>query len=255
MKTIKDQLNNTLQLTATPQRVISVVPSITELLYDLDVDVVGVTTFCVHPNEWYKNKPRIGGTKKLNVTKILELKPDLILANKEENTKGDIKYLAQHVPVFGTDIPTVEAAYDMIDRVGLLLDRQKEANQLQSELKALQSAIPIRSPRRCLYLIWRDPFMTIGGDTFIHSTLHVAGFQNVSSDQIRYPELTVEKIKQLNPEIILLSSEPYPFKEKHISELKEILPQAKIQLVDGELYSWYGSRMKAAFQHFQEFNY
>ncbi len=253
--TIIDQLNNTLQLTSTPNRIISVVPSITELLYDLEVDVVGITKFCVHPNEWFKTKPRIGGTKKLQLQKIIDLQPDLIIANKEENTKDDIEYLAEHVPVFITDIPTVEAAYDMIDRVGQLLDREKEANQLLQELNALQIALPKRIKKRCLYLIWRKPYMTIGGDTFIDSMLEVAGFQNVCSDQTRYPELTKEQIKQLNPEIIFLSSEPYPFKDKHIAELKTILPNAKVQLVDGELYSWYGSRIKTAFRHFQELDY
>jgi ABC-type Fe3+-hydroxamate transport system substrate-binding protein len=231
-----------------PQRIVSLVPSQTELLFDLGLEeeTVGITKFCVHPESWFRSKTRVGGTKSINIDKIKALKPDLILANKEENVKDQIEALTEIAPVWVSDIRTLEDGLEMIRTVGKLTDRFEKADiiakLIQHRFEHLQQSIP-QQKQSTLYLIWRNPWMSIGQDTFIHHIMQTAGLNNVCGDQTRYPELTDEQIIKLNPSLILLSSEPYPFKEKHIAELQSLLPQAKILLVDGELFSWYGSRL------------
>lgn len=226
-------------------KIISTVPSQTELLYDLGLEdqVVGITKFCVHPKSWFESKNRIGGTKTLNIERIKALKPDLIIANKEENTKEQIEELMQSFNVHLTDVASVEDSILMIRDIGRLTDTEMKANQISEEInKLLNQKIKIKS-RRAAYLIWKDPYMTVGKDTYIHSMMSHLGFENVFSAKTRYPELSIEELKQLKPEFILLSSEPYPFKEKHKIEFMQHLPEAKVEIVDGEAFSWYGSRM------------
>jgi ABC-type Fe3+-hydroxamate transport system substrate-binding protein len=229
-------------------RIVSTVPSQTELLFDLGLDdeIVGITWFCIHPAEKVKSKTKIGGTKNLKLDVIRDLKPDLIIANKEENQREQIEALASEFPVYISDIFTLEDAYEMMQKVGELTGKNSESEELIERIKeAFLQISKAPKPFRTLYLIWKDPYMSIGKNTFIHHMLtDICGLQNVCSEELRYPELSIEQIKDLNPELILLSSEPYPFKEKHISELQEMLPQAKILLVDGEMFSWYGSRLK-----------
>lgn len=237
-------------------RIISVVPSQTELLYDLglDTEVVGITKFCVHPDEWFRKKSRVGGTKNLNFEKIHELQPDLILANKEENTKEEIEELQKAYPVYISDIHTVEDAFEMMREIGRLTNKEQRAESIITEIISQRKEHKIEKKSiRTLYLIWREPYMAAGSDTFIHSMMLEAGFANCV-EGARYPTLSAEEIKGLEPELILLSSEPYPFKEKHIQELIDILPTSKILLTDGELFSWYGSRMSGSFAYFRALN-
>jgi ABC-type Fe3+-hydroxamate transport system substrate-binding protein len=232
-----------------PKRIISVVPSQTELLYNLglDAEVVGITKFCVHPDEWFRTKTRIGGTKKLNIEKIRELNPDLIIANKEENEREQIEELAKEFPVWISDIQNIPQALQMMQVVGQLTGTEAKANELVDEIVAsftnLQKAT---IPKSVAYFIWYNPWMSVGGDTFISNMIQTIGWQNVLKDQSRYPEITLEQLKAYNPELVLLSSEPFPFKEKHIEEIKAALPDVNVKLVDGEMFSWYGSRMKEA---------
>ena len=221
------------------------VPSQTELLFDLGLEdrVVGVTWFCIHPKDKCKAKAQIGGTKNLKIDKIRELNPDLILANKEENEQLQIEELAKEFPVWISDIRTLDDALKMMVLVGQITGTYSKSQNMISEIEAVFKNLPQSPPLRTLYLIWREPYMSIGSDTFIHDMLTRSGLLNVCADSARYPELSREDLRALAPELILLSSEPYPFKEKHILELQEILPNARIQLVDGEMYSWYGSRL------------
>ncbi len=255
VQSIKDQLGTQLHFTKTPTRIISVVPSITELLYDLGLreEVIAITKFCVHPNEWFRTKPRIGGTKQLKIDLIKSLQPGLIIANKEENTQTDIDALAQFATVYISDIKTIDDAYQMINDVGAITNRITEAEKLIEEIKTAfrNFSLPFGESRRgALYFIWREPYMLAGGDTFISQMMQHAGFENAAAHLNRYPTVTPEEIKNLNPEILLLSSEPFPFKQKHIDEMKEIFPAKKIILVDGEMFSWFGSRMKLAPDYF-----
>jgi len=240
-----------------PQRIVSVVPSQTELLAELGLDnqVVGITKFCVHPEKWFQEKPRIGGTKTLNLEKIAALKPDLIIGNKEENAQEQIETLAKHYPIWMSDIVSFQDALAMIRDIGQLTDRQEQANAMASDIEWRFEKIADRfsnSTLRAAYLIWRKPYMAAGNGTFIHEMLGCAGFKNVFGHQPRYPETSLTELAKTQPEVILLSSEPYPFAEKHIAELATACPNAKIILVDGEMFSWYGSRLMMAPDYFQQ---
>ncbi|MBO9730938.1 MAG: ABC transporter substrate-binding protein [Chitinophaga sp.] len=248
-----DQLNRQITLEHPPQRIISLVPSQTELLYTLGLDkeVVGITKFCVHPSTWFREKTRVGGTKNVHADRIAALSPDLIIANKEENLEADILPLMQKYPVWVSNIQTLEDAYQMIAGVGTLTNRAAAAADLVAQIKAGFAALPVRpTPLRTAYFIWRDPWMVAGGDTFIHEMLQACGLQNVFGELLRYPSITPEQLADSGCELILLSSEPYPFKEKHIAELQSIVPAARIHLVDGEMFSWYGSRLREATTYF-----
>jgi|SRR6185436_7012784 len=239
-------------------KIISTVPSQTELLYDLglDAEVTGITKFCVHPEKWFRNKTRIGGTKNLDIKKIIALKPDLIIANKEENVKEQIDELQKHFRVYVSDIKNLDDALLMIKKVGGLVNKKNEASAIIKQIKKHFSIFKFHSALcplpSILYLIWRNPFMTVGADTFIHDMLTRCGLKNIFSELKRYPEITPEQIAIAKPDFIFLSSEPYPFKEKHVDELKTISPSSKIVLVNGEYFSWYGSRLLKAVEYFKK---
>lgn len=248
-KSFTDQLGSPVDIRFPPKRVISLVPSQTELLFDLGLDseIVGVTKFCIYPVEKVKACKQIGGTKKVNLELIRSLKPDIIIGNKEENTKEDIEALRQDFPVWMSDVGTLDEAMEMITQMGALFDRQPESAYINhliqtgfTDLRELASRYVI--DKRVAYLIWKDPYLFAGQDTFINDVLAAAGFRNVISLP-RYPELTISELRVFAPEVLFLSSEPYPFREKHQAELQRLLPDTGILLVDGEMFSWYGSRL------------
>ena len=248
-------LQETTHLNYNPKRIISVVPSQTELLSDmgLQAETVGITKFCVHPNRWFKTKTRVGGTKTINLKTIEELQPDLIIANKEENVKEQIEQLALKYPVWLTDVNNLEEALQMIGDIGVLTGKQEQAFSMIDQIKKAFAALPkMEKPVKTAYLIWQKPYMTIGGDTFINDMLTHCGFENVFADKDRYPEISINNLLIANCQLLLLSSEPYPFKQKHLDELKTHLPQTKILLVDGEFFSWYGSRLLKAPEYFNK---
>jgi len=247
MKLVIDQIHQQLEVPTYPKRIISLVPSQTELLHywGLGDRVVGLTKFCVHPKEWYKSKQRIGGTKTVDLEKVRALKPDLIIGNKEENTQSDIETLQKEYPVWMSDMQELEEVWEMMSALGELLNVEKESKTLINHLKedfALLKTAPKKSLRTA-YFIWQNPFMVAGSNTFIDALLRAAHFENVFAQEPRYPAVTIPQIQAKNPELILLSSEPYPFKEKHVQLFQEMCPNAKIEVVDGELFSWYGSRL------------
>lgn len=249
MSVFTDGIGNQITLSAVPKRIVSLVPSQTELLsaLGLDEEVFGITKFCVHPVGWLKQKGIIGGTKNLNLEKIRRLNPDLILANKEENNPDQVKALAEEFPVFTTDVASIEDNKALISDFGKLLRRESAAKKLLQTLnQELEKLDSIASTHNVLYLIWKDPYMGVGGDTFISSVLKSSGFKNIQEEQTRYPEIDLELLKTAQLDFIFLSSEPYPFKENHIEEIEAFLPKVKIVLVDGEMFSWYGSRLSLA---------
>ena len=256
-----DQLGYEVKLpTHSPKRIVSLVPSQTELLFDLGLDeeVVGLTYFCIYPKDKFKEKPKIGGTKKVNLDKVEELNPDLVIANKEENEKDQIDALKEDFPVWVSNVKDLDTALDMITNVSDLVGKAEAGQTLANQIRTGFANLPSIDPRKTLYFIWRNPYMAAAGDTFIHNMLAHMGLDNALKYQKRYPELTIEAIQKFNPELIFLSSEPYPFKERHIQELKDIVPHADIRLVDGSMFSWYGSRMLKAvnyFQHLMENNF
>lgn len=249
---IKDQMNFAIRLEKFPERIVSLVPSQTELLFSLGLDkkVAGITKFCIHPEEWYKNKIRVGGTKNINFEIIDRINPDLIIGNKEENSIQDILKLKEKYPVYMSDIFNVKDACKMIDDLGALTNSQTYALQLNEEILQSVDQFP-KLNKKVVYLIWAEPFMAAGNNTFIGDILKKLGLSNViTDDNLRYIELTPERISELNPELIILSSEPFPFKEVHKSSLEKF-SNAQIIFADGEMFSWYGSRMLLMNAYFQ----
>jgi ABC-type Fe3+-hydroxamate transport system substrate-binding protein len=249
----KDQLNREIELTDFPKRIISLVPSQTELLFDLGLEkeVIGITKFCIHPTQWFKLKKRIGGTKSIDIELVKDLNPDLIIANKEENTKEQIEQLFAIAPVWISDINCLLGAYDMIEKIGIVTKRVEAANKINQEIQlSFQHLSKLKMPKKVCYLIWQNPYMTVGGDTFINDILQTCGLKNVFSNYNRYPIIATDEIKDANPEIIFLSSEPYPFKAKHVDTLQQQFPNTNIKLVNGEMFSWYGSRLLKSVKYF-----
>lgn len=253
--TVTDQLGRRVVIPFPPQRIVSLVPSQTELLFDLGLGerVVGVTKFCIHPAEARQNATTIGGTKNFDFAKIDALKPDLIIGNKEENYQAGIEQLAASYPVWLSDISNLPEALDMIRRVGLITGKKDTAENIAAAITASFAALAPSEPSiPVAYFIWRKPYMAAASGTFIDDMLRRAGFRNVLAHLGRYPEITPAQLAEAAPQRILLSTEPYPFGEKHFSEFKELCPAADIQLVDGELFTWYGSRLRHSAAYFQQ---
>lgn len=257
MPLITDQTGRDIMLDPLPQRIISLVPSQTELLYDLGLEqeVVGITKFCVHPESWFRSKTRIGGTKNIKPELIRQLQPDLIIANKEENVKEQVEALAADYPVWISDIHELEGSLHMIRQVGVITGRAEKGEQLAARIQAgfheLPHLLPHHEKIPAAYLIWRDPWMTVGQDTFIHDMLARCGLTNVFGHAKRYPVISLAELQNSGCRWLLLSSEPYPFKQQHVQELLAQLPDTVIKLVDGEFFSWYGSRLQGAPEYFR----
>lgn len=233
-------------------KIISLVPSITEALFDFglnDKEIIGRTKFCIHPENAVQKIEIIGGTKNLNIGKIKSLNSDLIIANKEENVKEQIEELQKDFKVLVTNISNLEDNYYLLKTLGNLLGKQETAQKFNLKIYEILAKFSDLEKKKCAYLIWKNPYMTVGFDTFIHDILDKIGFQNIFKNQKRYPEISVEDLKAAD--YIFLSSEPFPFQQKHIDELQKELPDAKIFLVDGEAFSWYGTRLAKCESYFQ----
>jgi len=254
-----DQMNRQVIIAQPLQRIVSLVPSQTELLYDLGLneEVVGITKFCIHPPQWFRSKIRVGGTKNFSVQKIMALNPQLVIGNKEENTRQGIEALEKILPVWMSDVQNLPDALAMIQQIGQLCGKTDVALQMSHQIQGEIKQIPKAHGQRILYLIWRNPYMAAGHQTFINAMLtDVCGFTNALPPEAgRYPQVDTEKLAELQPDVVMLSSEPYPFKPAHIAEIKQILPKATILPVNGELFSWYGSRLLYAAPYFKEVTY
>ncbi|CAN5909919.1 helical backbone metal receptor [soil metagenome] len=248
-----DQMGRLVRLPAKPRRIVSLVPSQTELLFDLGLEeaVVGLTKFCVHPAGKKKEKIIIGGTKNFHFATIDRLQPDLILGNKEENYREGIEQLAEKYPVWMSDIHNLEEALIMIRQIGQITGTAEEAARLTQKIAEGFACLRPLPSLRVVYLIWKDPYMSVGGDTFIQEMLVRCGLENVFALKARYPQVSPSDLAEAAPQAILLSSEPYPFREKHRKELQSICPGAVVKLVDGEMFSWYGSRLQQAPSYLQ----
>ena len=262
-----DQLDRRLELKQKPSRIISLVPSQTELLFDLGLDeeVVGITKFCVHPEQWFRTKTRVGGTKQADLQKIRELQPDLIIANKEENEPAQIEELEREFPVWVSDVCNLRDALQMIKQIGMITGKNKSSD-IYAEIKfafdglktaTREFAIQREAQRnaraiRTAYLIWKEPYMSVGSDTFIHDMMQRCGLENIFAHRTRYPQATIADLRDMETELVLLSSEPYPFRQNHVEEIQSQLPESMVMLADGEMFSWYGSRLRLAPQYFED---
>ncbi len=226
-------------------RIVSLVPSITELVCELGLadQLVGRTGFCIHPKEALKAVPKIGGTKSVNLKKIRELAPTHVIVNVDENRKETADALACFVPNLIVTHPL--APLDnlaLYRRIGHAFGREREAEALCARFdSALQETRQLAcKARNVLYVIWKDPWMTVSRDTYVSRMLQLFGMRTVPDKaQKRYPELKTLKVK--DAELVLLSTEPYRFRERHRVELETTLKKP-VYLIDGEMTSWYGPR-------------
>lgn len=254
---MKDQLNRKLQFKETPRRIVSLVPSQTELLVDLGLEsnLFGITKFCVHPKHLRQEKEIVGGTKQVNIEKIKALNPDIILCNKEENTKEMISELEQIAPVHISDIYTLKDSLELIQMYGDIFEKTEKAQNIiqgiRLEKKAFEKFVNNKPKLKAAYFIWKSPYMVAANQTFINEMLQTNKFENIYQNLNRYPEISLSELKEKGPDVVLLSSEPYPFKESDLDEFKTINPKAKVIIVDGEAFSWYGSRLLKAFDYFR----
>lgn len=253
---MKDQLNRELYINEIPKRIISLVPSQTELLVDLGLEssIVGITKFCIHPKHLRQSKTIVGGTKQVHFDKIKALSPDIILSNKEENTKDMVEELQQIAPVHISDVNDIEQALALIIQYGELFSVNETAKRLCASIKDEKEQF-VNDIKTCklttAYFIWKNPWMVAAKNTFIDSLLSLNKFDNYFEKQQRYPEVNLENMSS-EIDLILLSSEPYPFKDDDIKEFSKRFPNAKTILVDGEYFSWFGSRLQNAFKYFKK---
>lgn len=255
MRTVKDALGRDVTYTYPPERIIALDPAITETLYHfgLDEKIVGRTRFCIHPKEKVKQAINIGGTKELKMERIHELNPDLIIAEKEENTKEMVETLEEHYPVYVCEIQTVEDGINLIGKLGDITGCPEEGRQLQSEVETAFSSLPAIESVRVAYMIWKRPYMAVGRDTYINHTLEKLGFVNAfATSTDRYPEVTEQDLQGAELDYIFLSSEPYPFRDKNHAEFLSFLPDVTPVNIDGQMF-WYGVRMLKAAEYFREF--
>ena len=254
---IRDQLQREITFEKPLRCIVSLVPSQTELLVDLGLEenLVGITKFCVHPVHLLKTKPSVGGTKGVNFKKIRELQPDIILCNKEENTAEMVEELEKIAPVHVSEVIEIKDALELIEMYGVLFNKKETAetlvNNIEKKINDFKNLLPINL--KVAYLIWRKPWMVTGNNTFINSLLKFNGWENAFAQrEERYPVIELEELNVAAPDLILLSSEPFPFQEKHKKEIENIY-KGTIAFVNGEYFSWYGSRLLAAIEYFGQF--
>ncbi len=258
--TLTDQLLTTHTFETSPKRIVSLVPSQTELLFELGLEeqIAGITKFCVHPFHFKSTKTIVGGTKTVKFDKIQALQPDIIIANKEENTQEMVDELRQICPVWVTDIITIEDNYQMITDFGKLFNKRVEAQKWLDKIdfayRDFQQFMVDKEVQKVAYFIWANPYMVAGNNTFINEMLQLNKFENMYQNrEERYPEVIVQKMRiQGDPDLVLLSSEPFPFTDEHAFELGRFTHHAKTIFVDGEMFSWYGSRLLKAFHYFKQ---
>jgi len=259
MPTYIDQTGRSVEIPFTPKRIISLVPSQTEFLASLGLEeeVVGITKFCTLPDLWHQTKQKIGGTKNLRLDLIRSLKPDLILANKEENKLEQIEMLEHQFPVWASDVVDLPSAIHMMQEVGSITAKKEEAFEISQSISSAFESLPqLAAGKSVLYLIWQQPWMAAGKHTFIDDMLQRLGLINLAAGGgQRYPVITSEKLLEMRPDYVLLSSEPFPFSVKHLEALKLKLPESKLMLVDGAPFSWYGSRLLSSVQYFKELSW
>ena len=262
MKTLVDQIGTSHSFKTSPKRIISLVPSQTELLYDLGLEnrIIGITKFCIHPYHLKETTKIVGGTKKVHFEKIRLLKPDIIICNKEENTLEIVTELQKICPVWVTNIVTIEDNLKMIADFGQVFNckskAQKWSDKLIFSLNDFKQFLKYKPTgtlsKTVAYFIWKDPYMVVGSNNFINELLKLNQFHNCYETLGRYPVIDLKKMRLDGaPDLVLLSSEPYPFTEEDAVEIRQFTHNAKTIFVDGEMFSWYGSRLIKAFEYFK----
>lgn len=243
-------------------RIVSLCPSLTELVFDLGLEgsLVGRTKFCVHPADRVDRIEKVGGTKNPKVERIVELAPDLVLLNEEENRLEDARALEAAGLRCHTSLPAdLPETATMVRSIGRAVHREAEADRIAADIEGRADRVrqAARGRRKVgfAYLIWREPIMVVRNDTFVSALLELAGGVNVFADaDDRYPTISAEELAAADPDGVLLSSEPFPFRPDHRDELAAAtgLPADRFHFVDGELLSWHGSRTPAGIDYAEE---
>ncbi|MEK4487625.1 helical backbone metal receptor [Psychrobacillus sp. FSL H8-0484] len=250
---ITDHVGRQVNISIPPKRIVSICPAITETLFalGLESEIVGRTKYCIFPEGIVENVAIVGGTKEVNEGKIRDLQPDLILAEKEENTEAIVQALEQIAPVFVLEVRSIKEAYRFIHTLGFLTNKEQVAERLIDSCKAVFPSPHVQSGNAA-YVIWRKPYMVVGRTTYINDILHTLGLHNPFAKEVsRYPTVTKEELADANLDVLLLASEPFPFQQKHIAEFQAFLPNTKIVLVEGEMF-WYGARMETAGEYLKK---
>jgi ABC-type Fe3+-hydroxamate transport system substrate-binding protein len=254
---IQDALGRTLRFEKSPETVVSLIPSITETLFacGLDREIVGVTDYCIYPEAELKGKKRVGGPKSIDVRKITKLRPGLVVANYEENDKAQVeKLIEKGLNVMVTYPRTVDDALTLMLELGWLLGKIVRASDLVEEIR--QAVTSMQAPenrKKVLCPVWKDPYMSFGGETFCSNLIDVCGGDNIfAGRRDPYFEFSLDEAQALQPDAILLPSEPYAFGEADAALFRKAFPGAAekggVHLVAGELVTWFGVRMKKALE-------
>ena len=243
-------------------RIVSLCPSLTELVFDLGHggELVGRTKFCIHPADRVGAVEKVGGTKNPKLERIIELAPDLVLLNEEENRREDAEALraagvACHVSFPHTALETAEMVRSIADAIDAKAEGERIARDIETRHHRVVKSATDRDPVSYAYMIWREPWMTVNADTFVSALLGDAGARNAFATAAeRYPAITPADLTSAAPDIVLLSTEPFPFKLQHADELARLtgLDRERFEIVDGEMLSWHGSRTPAGIDYAEQ---
>jgi ABC-type Fe3+-hydroxamate transport system substrate-binding protein len=235
----RDVLGHTFDFPAPPRRVVSLVPSLTETLFDLGAgdSVVGITDFCIFPPTL--NRPRLGGTKTPSIARIRQLEPDLVYVNVEENLRRHADEIAAFAPVFATEPKTVDDVATLIALLGAIHGREDRANELNQQLTANRE---LRTAFTFVVPIWKKPWMWCGGDTYVSDLVEQAGGRNLLGDRLRYPTIDRDEVLALEPDVVFLPDEPYLFTDADAEELHGVTPARIVGPFPGHLFTWHGTR-------------
>ncbi|MDM1046415.1 ABC transporter substrate-binding protein [Myroides sp. 1354] len=260
MLILKDQLGREHRFEQSPKRIVSLVPSLTETLFDLGLEdeLVGITTACMHPYQLRVTKTSIGEPKKVDIEQIQLMQPDVVVASPTENTMEDIERLQAICPVWLVDVRTMDQNFQLIELLGQLFNKRTEARKWMDKIsfgqKDLMDFVSERPGFKVAYFIGKDPFVVAGEGTFIQELLELNKFENVYADRVElYPEVEIKKIRiQGDPELVFLPSMPYAFQEEDAFEIGRFTHHGKTIFVEGEMFSWYGTRVCKAFDYFKQ---
>jgi ABC-type Fe3+-hydroxamate transport system substrate-binding protein len=253
-KKVIDHLGREVEFSFPPKRIISIVPGITDILYALDLEneIVGRTRYCIYPKDKVKQAKTVGGTKRIKMDQIRELEPDLIVSEKEENTKEIVAQLEKEFPVYVCEVQTLDDTFNIIEDLGKVTDRQKVSEKLQSEIRKAIQSLPSVHGKKFAYVIWQNPYMVAGSDTYITSLMEKMGFINAFAGyEGRYPEVSEDDFRNEDLDFIFLATEPFPFQEKHIQHFSELFPDVEVRSLDGEMF-WNGPRIIEASSYFNK---
>jgi ABC-type Fe3+-hydroxamate transport system substrate-binding protein len=233
---MRDLFGRTFDFATPPRRVVSLVPSLTETLFDLGAgdDVAGITGFCIFPADL--DRPRVGGTKNPRIDAIRALAPDLVYVNLEENLERHAKAIEEFAPVFVTEPKTVDDVASLITSLGAIHHRDDRARELTTALAKERVRV---TPFTFAVPIWKKPWMWCGGDTYVSNLIESIGGTNVLREQTRYPSLDLEQVLALHPDVIFLPDEPYEFKTADAAEIRG--PRV-VGPFPGHLFTWHGTR-------------